>query len=216
MLLSRCEKYLSGSVRSDITIEYNPDGIAYYADIAPHLTAAEHEVMYTTLVFYTKLLDFGGFMLHSSAVEVDGEAYLFSAPSGTGKSTHTAFWLELFGGRARIINDDKPAIRVQQNGIFAYGTPWSGKNDISINEGFPIKGICVLERSADNFIHRMDEGRAIFSILDQTFRPDGEAEMNKLLGLLDKVITTVPVYRLGCNISTQAAQLAYDTIKKDG
>ena len=151
-------------------------------------------------------------MLHSSAVEIDGKAYLFSAPSGTGKSTHTSQWLKLFGDKACIINDDKPAIRFVDGVPYAYGTPWSGKSDLNVNKGVPVQGICVLERSANNFIEPLDEGTAVYSILNQTIRPRKREYMDNLLALLDRVIAAVPVWRMGCNISVEAAKMAYDAM----
>ena len=80
--------------------------------------------------FYCELIHHSGFFLHASAVSLDNRAYLFSADSGTGKSTHTGLWLEYFGkGRAFLINDDKPALRKGDSGYLACGTPFSGKHD---------------------------------------------------------------------------------------
>lgn len=212
IMTARAEKYLSRGGNADIVIGYNSAEIAAFDSYAPHLTTAERELMYTGRYFYTALLNFDGFMLHSSAVEVDGKAYLFSAPSGTGKSTHTGLWLEYFGDKAQIVNDDKPAIRIEKGGIYAYGTPWSGKSDLNVNGGFPIQGICVLERSETNFIEPLDEGTAVFSILNQTLRPAEPEAMGKLLSLLDTVIKRVPVWRMGCSISTEAAKMAYEAM----
>lgn len=212
LMTSRGEKYLCDVDNPDITIDYSGEAMDRLRRIAPHLSDEECELVYTAEQFYNKLLNFDGFMLHSSAVEVDGRAYLFSAPSGTGKSTHTKLWLDKFGERAQIINDDKPAIRIEKDGIFAYGTPWSGKDDLSVNEGFPVAGICVLERSSENFITPMDEGQAIFSILNQTLRPSDPAAMSKLLELLDSVMKNVRVWKMGCNISPEAADMAYEVM----
>lgn len=211
-MLRRSEKYLCGGEKADIIINHNPTAMSAYATIAPHLTEAERELMVTGRDFYTNLLSFGGFMLHSSAVAVDNRAYLFSAPSGTGKSTHTGLWLKYFGDRAVIINDDKPAIRRVGGEALAYGTPWSGKSDLNVNVGVPIGGICVLSRSETNHIQPMDEGEAIFSILNQTIRPENEEQMDILLSLLDDVLKDVPVYKMGCNISIDAAKMAYEAM----
>ena len=152
-MTARAEKYLSaGSVLPAITVRCSPESAARLKAAQPGLTDDECEIVSTAEEFYYSLLRFGGFMLHSSAVVMDGEAYLFSAPSGTGKSTHTALWLETFGGRARILNDDKPAIMVENGSVTACGTPWSGKSDLNLNLRVPLRGICMLERSKSNFI----------------------------------------------------------------
>lgn len=82
--------------------------------IAGHLSDEDCEYLSSGGSFYNQLLKFDGMLLHSSAVVMDGYAYLFSAPCGTGKSTHTALWRKVFGeDRARILNDDKPALRFE-------------------------------------------------------------------------------------------------------
>ena len=215
-MTSRAAKYLMESVgEPDISIEYSETRMTALSAAAPNLSPAECEVICTAQAFYTLLLKHGGLMLHSSAVAMDGNAYLFSAPSGTGKSTHTEQWLKLFGERASIINDDKPAIMVREDGIFAYGTPWSGKSDLNLNIGVPLKGICVLERSPENHIERLDDDTAVFSILNQTVRPAASPKaMELLLELLDAIIGQVPVWKMGCNISTEAAKVAFEAMSK--
>ncbi|MDE6149106.1 MAG: hypothetical protein K2F81_03295 [Ruminococcus sp.] len=215
MIKDRAEKYLiSDSNSPDITIESNDENITRIKDLAPYLNNAECEVIYTTSMFYRRLLSFDGFMLHSSAVCVDNKAYLFSANSGTGKSTHTTQWLKLFGDKAYIINDDKPALKVEDGKVYVYGTPWSGKSDLNLNVRVPLQGICVLERSENNFIEPLDKGVAVYKLMNQTLRPPFESYMDKLLNLLDVVITETPIWRMGCNISTEAAQIAYDAMSK--
>ena len=213
--INRAEKYLTeSSEKADITITYDPAALNLLQKEGPHLSLAECEVIYTCTVFYRRLIDFGGFMLHSSAVVVDDKAYLFSAPSGTGKSTHTSQWLKLFGDRAYILNDDKPAIMLRDGEYFACGTPWSGKSDLNVNKQVKLQGICELERSENNFIEPLDNGTAVFQILNQTVRSLPAEAMNELLTMVDEVITNVPIWRMGCNISTEAAQMAYDNMSK--
>ena len=177
----------------------------------PNLTKEMIEYIYTGSVFYSGLILFGGFMLHASAIVMDGKAYLFSASSGVGKSTHTALWQQVFGkDRVRILNDDKPAIRVEKDGIFAYGTPWSGKSELNINVKAPIAGICFVERSEKNKIKRENGGAVISKVLNQTIRPYDEGDMDMLLKHIDRVLTEVPVYTLQCNISEEAVHIAYN------
>ena len=72
-------------------------------------------------------------LVHGSALCMDGQAYVFVAPSGTGKSTHARLWREMYGDRVWMINDDKPMIRVSDSEIRVYGTPWDGKHHLSRN-----------------------------------------------------------------------------------
>ena len=92
-------------------------------------------------------------LFHGSCVAVDGEAYLFTAKSGTGKSTHARLWRELLGNKAVMVNDDKPLIRIDGSGrAVAFGTPWDGKHRLSSNIAVPLRAVCALERAADNSI----------------------------------------------------------------
>ena len=170
------------------------------------------EYMYTGMSFYKQLINYSGIMLHSSAVVVDGRAYLFTAPSGTGKSTHTSLYLREFGDRAYILNDDKPAIRLEDGTFYAYGTPWSGKNNISANERVPIAGICVLGRAEDNTITRIGGKAAIFGIYSQTMHPKSEEYMDKALSVIERIIEKIPIWELKCNMSPEAARLSYEAM----
>ncbi|OPZ86250.1 MAG: hypothetical protein BWY74_03696 [Firmicutes bacterium ADurb.Bin419] len=152
-------------------------------------------------------------MLHASAVAYENKAYLFSARSGTGKSTHAELWIKHFGAdKAAIINDDKPAIRLLDNSFFVYGTPWSGKSDKNLNIKVPLRSIVFIERSETNRIDRIDSKQAIALIINQTLRPKQLEKMDKLLDLLEKILVTVPIYKLCCNISEDAVELAYKVI----
>ncbi len=167
------------------------------------------EYISTGFEFYRHLLQFDGMMLHSSAVVVDGKAYLFTADSGTGKSTHANLWLRLFGDRAYILNDDKPALRRIDGRWYAYGTPWSGKHDISENVGVPVAGIAMVNRADENAIEPCRGKDAIPRLFKQLNRPRAAECRVQLLHLLDKLLQEVPVWQLYCNMDQQAAQVAY-------
>lgn len=176
----------------------------------PHLSEDDSEYISTGGNFYRQLVSFEGMMLHASAVMMDGKAYLFSAPSGTGKSTHTTLWQKVFGEeRVRILNDDKPALRRIDGKWYAFGTPWSGKYDISINEKVPLAGICMLGRGSENKIERYMGPRAIHAILEQTLRSKNPELMNKLLNLLDELMSDVPIWKMECNMDDEAALMSH-------
>lgn len=180
----------------------------------PYLSDEEIEYIYTGSAFYEALLHFNGFMLHSSGVVVDNYAYLFSADPGTGKSTHTELWVKYFGiDKAKIINDDKPAIRMINDKLYVYGTPWSGKTDQNINMRVPLGAIVFLERSEKNWVKEIKPAEAIPLILQQTIRPREPEVMIKLLDMLDIVLRRVKLYKLGCNISDEAVKVSYNGIK---
>lgn len=164
--------------------------------------------------FYRKLLSYNGVYIHSSAIVVNESAYLFSAPCGTGKSTHTGKWLELFGDKAYILNDDKPAIRIIDDAIYAYGTPWSGKHDISVNKKVKLQGICFLTRDSENWIKSMDKHLAAMRIYHGSLRKLPLELLNKELDIINKIVDNIPIYEMGCTPTIEAAQMAYDVMSK--
>lgn len=153
-----------------------------------------------------------GIIFHSSVVMVDGNAYIFTAPSGTGKSTHTRLWRELLGKRAVMVNDDKPIIRYEEGEFYVYGTPWNGKHNLGCNCRAKVKAICKLYRSKENQICKASKAEMLLTILNQTLRPEQEEDADKLLSLIEKMLCTVDIYTLGCNISKEAAKLSFSTM----
>ena len=163
--------------------------------------------------FYQNLIDYDGMMFHSSAVVMDGKAYLFSAEPGTGKSTHTSLWRRVFGDdKARILNDDKPAIRYENGVWYAYGTPWSGKTTQNLNLKVPIGGIAFIERGEKNEIVKYEGKDLVCRVLSQTNRPQTPDRTAKLLSHIDCLIEKVPFWKLRCNMEPEAAILSYQVM----
>ena len=181
----------------------------------PHLSDDECEYLSTGENFYFQLLKHDGMMLHASAVVLDGRAYLFSAPCGTGKSTHTEIWLRVFGDRAFILNDDKPALCCEDGTYYAYGTPWSGKHALNVNTRAPIAGICFLSQGKNNEISRYQGKDAVYDILSQTTRPMNLELRVNLLEQIDKLVKTVPVWKMACNMEDEAAQVSYNAMSAE-
>ena len=171
-----------------------------------------------TLALYRKIadnmVDSDCFLFHGSAIAVDGAAYLFTAKSGTGKSTHTALWRRLFGDRAVMVNDDKPLIRVQGGRAIIYGTPWNGKHRLGCNIAVPLKAVCILTRAQENRIERTDKRTALPMLIQQTHRPEDPKKTAKTLRLIDSLAGSISLYRLGCNMEIQAAQIAHNALKE--
>ena len=197
--------------KMDADIEVKPN-IKAVKDKHPEITDEGAEYLSTGSDFYSKLLNYNGMMLHASAVVVDGKAYLFSARSGTGKSTHTNLWLQYFGDRAYILNDDKPALRMMDGKWYAFGTPWSGKYDMSVNAGVELAGLAMLERAEHNEIVPYLGTRAIFDIFSQVNRPKAYELREKLLPLIDQLINDVSIWKLKCNMEMKAAEIAYNAM----
>lgn len=160
-----------------------------------------------------KMLESDTILFHGSVIAIDGIGYLFTAKSGTGKSTHTRLWRELFGERAVMVNDDKPLIKVSENGIMEYGTPWNGKHRLSTNISVPLKAVCVLERSEENHIEKVTADSVYHMLVQQVYRPQNPQKLLKTLQLIDILSENAGLYRLGCNMDISAAELAYNAMK---
>lgn len=192
--------------------EISPDVGAYFQKQFPDTPAETCEYMATGWAFYRALVHYHGMLLHASAVCVDGKAYLFTAPSGTGKSTHTALWRKLLGERAVMLNDDKPAIRILNGTTYAYGTPWSGKSNLNRNLRAELAGICVLEQAKQNEITQLSVGEALPLLLTQTVYSKEKAVTELFLRNLDILLRNVPVFRLRCLPDLAAAKLSYQAM----
>lgn len=215
MLRNRSRKYLLlNSEEVDYTLFVNEEHIQKELLMSHHddKELAEYIVMGTT--FYKVLLQKNGCLLHASSVVIDNEAYLFSAPCGTGKSTHTSLWLQYLADKSPyILNDDKPAIRLMEDGIYAYGTPFSGKHDMSENKKVKLKAICFLERSKINFIRKVEPKEAVKLFYEQTIRHLNEEEVSKFFDILEVILKEIPIYKLHCDMSEEAVKLSYNTMK---
>lgn len=159
-----------------------------------------------------RLLQENVLMMHGSTVAVDGQAYLFTAACGTGKSTHTRLWREAFGDRAVMVNDDKPFLRIMPDGILAYGSPWSGKHGLASNVCIPLKGICLLHRGKENSIRRL-EANALMEILrHQAHGPEDASLQNKVFHLIDDLAAKIPLWEMYCNKDADAAMVSYSAM----
>jgi len=173
-----------------------------------YLSDDDGEYIFSGANFYRQLLEHDGLMLHASAVVADGRAYLFTADSGTGKSTHTKLWLKRFPG-AYILNDDKPALRLEDGCWYAYGTPWSGKHDISANVRVPLGGVAVVVRDGENSIAPYRDKQIISDIYKQVNHPGDMHSRIRVLELLDQLLKLTPTWKLHCNMELEAAEIAH-------
>lgn len=156
-------------------------------------------------------------LFHGSVIAVDGQGYLFTAKSGTGKSTHTRLWREVFGERAVMINDDKPFLRMQDGRVLAYGSPWNGKHRLGVNACVPLRAVCCLRRGETNEIRPIEPVRLLPILMQQSQRPAQAENMPKYLELLDKLAGGTVFYGLSCNMDMEAAIVAYEGMRpKEG
>ena len=214
-----CKNYLTDAPAS-FEVAVTPADIAYErqrsarADELEGAAVREHADPYLeTLAVYRKLAQLlvqdDILLMHGAVVAVDGQAYLFTAKSGTGKTTHTRLWMRQFGDRAVMVNGDKPLLHITSEGVTVYGTPWDGKEHLSTNTSCPLKALCILTRSETNHIERISKKEALPMLCQQSYRPCSPIGAQKMLALVDRLGSSVPLSRLGCNMAPEAALVAY-------
>ena len=188
--------------------EYAFEGLKYpgFSDAYLEITAVYRKIAEIMPKYDT-------FVFHGSVIAVDGEAFLFTAKSGTGKSTHTRLWREVFGSRAVMVNDDKPLLRITESGVIAYGTPYNGKHRLGENIAVPLKAVCILTRSEENHIRRITKAEAYPMLMQQVYRPQDADGLKRTLTLVDKLSQNIALYKLSCNMDITAAQVAYEGMK---
>lgn len=150
-----------------------------------------------------------GTLFHGSAIEYGGKAYVFTAKSGTGKSTHAGLWRELLGDRAKMINDDKPIVRIIDGKPIIFGTPWKGKHGLGGTDSAPIKAICKLVQAKENAIREVSVKEFLPTFFVQCYHVEDEKKEENFLEFLDGLLKSVKLYELKCDISRAAAELSF-------
>ncbi len=219
MVHTMCRDYAVNADRPDLVVSTTPVDIAFEASVSTNGIAYTDDYL-ETLAVYRKVAEamplFDTLLVHGSCVAVDGEGYLFCAPSGTGKSTHVRLWRKILDARAHMVNDDKPLVVVSDAGATAYGTPWDGKHHLSTNISVPLRSICLVERSPENRIRRAEAVEAYPRVLRQIYRPKDAGALARTLVLVDTLLATTDVWVLGCNMDLEAAELSFAAMSGRG
>ncbi len=208
-MLRLCKGYTANFDKSDITATADDDAVLKEKEMvsAAPIEACESLCIYRTIA--EQLPKFDRFVFHGAAIEHNGNAYLFTAPSGTGKTTHINLWKKHLGDDVNIINGDKPIIDATNNPM-VYGTPWAGKEGYQRNTCAPLKAICILKQGKTNDITLLENTDAINYLMRQVYMPKDTISLSKTLALIGKVIENIPVYMLECDISEDAFKASYN------
>ena len=207
-----CSEYVTVQDRpADITVSVTEEELRQEIKKVPE--ALSDDGYAEGVVIYEKISNalpaFDAFVMHSSVVAVDGWAYCFAAESGMGKSTHTCFWKEVLGERVTVINGDKPVYRFQGDRLLAFGTPWCGKENWQTNTSAPLRALCLLERGEKNAVYPVDASVLLGEMMRHFYLPgQGQVDMLRMMELIDRLITQVPVYRLCCRNDVSSAETA--------
>jgi len=164
--------------------------------------------------FRYAIINHQGIVIHASSIEINGKGIAFTAPAGTGKSTHVRLWETHFGDRINVLNDDTPVLKLKESGTYLFGTPWSGSSDKFMNKSVPLSAIVIIERAEKNSIRHMTEKEAAVRLMPRFFFPYlDKALMDKALKIFEKIISQTPVYLLKCTPEKEAMELVYKTLE---
>ena len=160
------------------------------------------------------LFDEGILIFHGVLVEMNNEGYLFTAKSRVGKSTHAQLWEKAFPGQARIINGDKPFLKIKSDGLYAYGSPWKGKENIGYNGFIKVKAICHMRQDSKNTIKQIEDiGDALKWFINQSMLKGRNENLPKLIKWFKCMYPLVSFYELDCNMDINAAYVAFEGMK---
>ena len=163
------------------------------------------------LVFRTNLIYKHGVIFHSSLVDDNGKGILFTGNSGDGKSTQSAFWKGLEG--TEILNEDRNAVRITDDGIFGYGTPWGGTARRVLNRKVKLNAIVLITKSKNNSIEKLSLEKSIPMLIARTFFPYWDKELaGKTIETIASVASEVPVYMLHCKPEKEVVDIVRSVI----
>lgn len=217
-----CQKFLikeTGEHRIVITQEHIDNERERFRNsdsVDPELAEASDNFLETVtllrvLADYVTMYD--RLLMHGSAISINGKGYIFTALSGTGKSTHTALLRELHSENAIMINDDKPFLHILDKEVYVCGSPWMGKHGLGNNIQAQLGGIFFLRRSETNELRRISPEEALCLLVGQCHRPAEPIRMMNTLDMLEKILNNVPLYDFGCNMDISAAELSSSVMK---
>lgn len=181
---------------SEPTTQNYAEALCIYREIAEKLP------LYDRIVF------------HGAAIEYGAKAYVFTAPSGTGKSTHIGLWKDIFGDKVKIINGDKPILSLSGGVVTVHGTPYAGKERWQTNTSAPLGGICFLSQGKDNKIGPVKPKDAFTRLYLQTYKPYGKEAMEHTMSII-RALCTVPCFELSCDISADAVKVSFEALTKE-
>lgn len=173
-----------------------------------------HEIAAVQRKIAEELPFFDRFVMHGAAISYLDDAYMFCAPSGTGKSTHISLWRRYLGKSVDIINGDKPFLSFDESGgsIYVHGSPWAGKERWQKNRSAPLRAICFISRAEENSISLLPPEKCLQMLVRQIYMPSSAEAAHKTLGLMDRLVRSVPLYHLHCNISEDAVKCSFEAL----
>lgn len=208
------KSYIYDGDRSpDIFISISEEDIAEEREISENkinIGYLEYICAYRKIA--TELLKFDAFVMHGTVIDVENKGIVFTALSGTGKTTHMLYWQEMLGDKLKIINGDKPIIRFFDGVPYAYGTPWAGKEGFNTNARTKLEDICLIERADVNEVVPLTGFQVVSLFIKQIYHPEDPVARNKTYDLANKLLSCCNLRKIRCTKDISAAKTAYNAI----
>lgn len=192
---------------------WTADDVDIQFDNSTHVWSHPNMMLWALVHLENQLLLADSLILHSCYIQHQGKAILFSAPSGTGKTTQAKLWERLYG--SDIVNGDLALLQQTNTGWWACGYPISGSAEECENKSYPIQAIAIVRQSPDNYIEELSLAQKIQWLYSESFinQWDG-CQVNKMLNLLTDLSSKVPVVMLHCNMEDEAAHGLHEYLNK--
>lgn len=206
-----CEQYLTDE-KPDFSVSVSDDEIDKEIEVSPYNPSrpyAESICAYRAIA--EKLPYYDRCVFHGAVISYEGKGYIFTAPSGTGKTTHIRLWHKYLDG-VDVVNGDKPVLHVTDSGVTAYSTPYAGKEGYQNGGNVPLCGICLIEQAPENSIERIAVEKCLTRIMTQVYKPYDTGAVVKTLDMLDRLLRNVPVYLLKCNMEEGAVKCSFEAM----
>ncbi len=180
------------------------------AESTPPSAYAESQSIYRQIAY--AMNEYDGFLLHAAVISVDGRGVAFTSRSGTGKTTRVRMWKKAMGSRIRIVNGDKPILRFVDGTLFAFGTPWMGKENMGENTCVPLEYVCFLERGEEAALYKLQTKEVLRRLSGQILFPEVEENMSHFMDLLEKFVDQTKFFLLICNMDKEDPEQIWEAL----
>ena len=215
-IIKMCRDYVIPLLNPDMTVSAAEGKSSADGEIGEEFSPAYLESLDIYRAIAEQLPFYEKSVFHGAAITFEDQGFVFTAPSGTGKSTHINLWKKYLDSMVDIVNGDKPILSVESRHegkkVFVYGTPWAGKEGWQKNRRALLSGICVLKRGRENRIRRLNSAEGLNALMRQIYFPRLSGTAPEMLGVLDSILTLVPVWELECDISEDAVRCSFEAM----
>lgn len=208
-----CELYLTDEEKTDIKIVSSQEDIEAERE---KTTEIYSDVYLETLAILRKLASIipekNRFLMHGAAISYKDKGYMFTAVSGTGKSTHISLWKKYLRDTVTVVNGDKPFVAIDEDNVKVYGSPWCGKERWHTNCCVPLEGLCFIAQGKENKIQRMSAKDCLFKLYCQVHIPREKEVADNILKLMGELLQRVPLYYMECDMSEEAVKTSFEAM----